>query len=174
MDKRKIIIGAVLLLIVFIGLFVYGSRQEFINQQGERGRAFTSQEYSFSINIPDGWSYRTTAEKVGNATLVIEFKSPDKKIAIPIFVEEKAWDVVKSEVRKNFKPETITEITLAGQPAVKIIAKEREINPGYTFRIKHPNMRDVVLLGTASFVGGDDLMTFWNSVENVLNSIEFK
>jgi len=173
MDKQKLIIVGILILIVVMGVVVYTIFKPTVSREGVQEQVYTTPEYGFSVTIPEGWSHKTTPERAGNATLVIQLTSPDKKIGIPIFIEEKAWDLVKSDVGRNFKPEAVEETILAGQPAIKIIAKEKEINPGYNFRIKHPKKKDTVLLGTAGFMGGEDLVAFHGSVETVLNSIEF-
>ena len=175
MFKQKFIIAGIIFLLVALGLgyvvFRPGGGVE-IELSGQRS-IFASQEYGFSVTIPEGWTYKTTSEKVGEATLVVELTSADKKICVPIFIEEKSWDLVLSDVRKNFKPETIEETTLAGQPAIKMVVGEKEINPGYNFRIKHFKRENTVLLGTAAFIRGDDLETFHKLVETVLNSITF-
>lgn len=176
MNKQKLIIVGILILIAVMGVVAYTifkPAQRQVSREGVQEQVYTTPEHGFSVTIPEGWSYKTTPERVGNATLVIQLTSPDKKIGIPIFIEEKAWDLVKSDVGRNFKPEAVEEAILAGQPAIKIIAKEKEINPGYNFRIKHPKKKDTVLLGTAVFIGGEDLVTFHSSVETILNSIEF-
>ena len=104
----------------------------------------------------------------------MELESGDGKMSVPVFVDEKSWDLVKSEIQKNFLPETIEETTLAGQPAIKVVLQKKEINPGYNFRIKHPNKPNLVLLGTAGYIGGQDLDLFHKTVESVLNSIKFE
>lgn len=175
MLKQKFIIVGIIFLLVVLGLgyVVFRPGQgDKIEPFGQRS-IYTSQEYGFSVAIPEGWTYKTTLEKAGEATLVVELRSADKKTFIPIFIEKKSWNLVLLNVRKNFKPEAIEETTLAGQPAVKIVAREKEINPGYNFRIKHPKRENTVLLGTAGYLRGEDLEIFHNSVETVLNSIEF-
>jgi len=175
MLKQKLIIAGIIFLLVVVGLGYL------INKPGkgvktgssEKRSVFTSQEYGFSVTVPEGWTYKTTPEKAGEATLAIQLKSPDGKIYIPIFVEKKGWDLVLGDVRKNFKPEAIEETTLAGQPAVKIVAKKKEINPGYNFRIKHPKRENTVLLGVAFYIRGKNLETFHSLVETILNSITF-
>lgn len=136
-------------------------------------QAYTNNQYGFSVTAPQGWSYETKQEKVLDTLLVVELINEDKKIRVPVFVEERSWESVQAEVKKNFKPEAIEEITLAGQPAFKVISKQKEINPGYTFRIKHPGKQNTVLLGTASYIRGEDLATFHQKVESVLNSLKF-
>ncbi len=176
--NKKIIVGSVLvILLVLVGFFGYkklNSSQIATNQQTLQNQTYHSQEYGFSVDIPLGWTYKTPSEKVGSTILVVELKSGDGKMTAPIFVDGKSWDLVKTEVQKNFLPETVQEITLAGQPAIKIVSQKKEINPGYNFRIKHPNKQNLVLLGTASYIGGQDLDLFHKSVESVLNSIKFE
>lgn len=175
MVKQKFIIVGIIFLLLIVGTVytVFKPAKKFETEPSEKGEVFTSQEYGFSVTAPEDWTYKTTPEKAGEATLAIQLKSPDEKIHIPIFVEEKGWDLVLGDVRKNFKPGTIEEITLADQPAVIIVAREKEINPGYNFRIKHPKRENTVLLGTATFIRDDDLETFHKLVETILNSITF-
>jgi hypothetical protein len=176
--NKKIIVGGflviLLVLAVFLGHKKFSSSQLPINQQSLENQIYHSQEYGFSVDIPSGWTYKTPSEKVGSTILVVELKSVDGKMSVPIFIDEKSWDLVKTEVQKNFLPETIQEITLAGQQAIKIVSQKEEINPGYNFRIKHPNKQNLVLLGTAGYIDGQDLDLFHNSVESVLNSIKFE
>lgn len=177
MNKKIIVGGVLVILLVLVGFFGYkkfSSSQLSTNQQTLENQIYHSQEYGFSVDIPSGWTYKTTSEKAGSATLAVQLKSGDGKMIIPIFVDEKSWDLVKSEVQKNFLPETIEETILAGQPAIKIVSQKKEINPGYNFRIKHPNKQNLVLLGTAGYLSGKDLDLFHNSVESVLNSIKFE
>jgi len=176
MKKQIFIIGvtALLLIVVGGGYVIFNSNKELKLKSSDKTTIFTSQECGFSVTIPSGWTYKTPAEKVGSTILVVELKSGDGKMSVPIFEDAKGWYLVKSEVQKNFLSETIQEITLAGQPAIKIVSQKKEINPGYNFRIKHPNKQNLVLLGTASYLGGQDLDLFHKSVESVLNSIKFE
>lgn len=136
-------------------------------------QTYTNNQFGFSVTVPQGWSYETKQEKVLDTLVVVELINEDKKIRVPISVAERSWESVQAEVKKNFKSEAIKEITLAGQPAFKVISKQKEINPGYTFRIKHPGKQNTVLLGTASYIRGEDLVTFHQAVENLLNSLKF-
>lgn len=141
------------------------------SEKGEE--TYQSEAYGFSVEIPEGWTYKTPDEKIGSTILVINLSNNTSNIDIPIFIDEKDWELVKSEVQKNFLPEAVSETTLAGQPSLKIVSTKKEINPGYNFRIKHPKRDNLVLLGTASYIGGQNIDLFHKSVESVLNSIKF-
>lgn len=175
----KLISIIVIILLVVVGVvfvlprFVTKSPSAPTSQSGLQHDRFTNQEYGFTVDIPNGWIYRETGEKIGNTILVVEFVSSDEKITVPIFVENKNWEDVIAQVNSNFKPETISELTLAGQSAIKVVSSEEETNPGYIYRIKHPE-DNLVLLGTAVLIGGGDVKTFNSEVESVLNSIRFE
>lgn len=168
-----IVVIALLLIVIGVGYVAFNSKKELKLKSSDKITIFTSQEYGFSVDIPSGWTYKTTSEKAGSATLAVQLKSDDGKISVPIFADEKSWDLVKSEVQKTFLPETVQEITLAGQPAIKIVSQKKEINLGYNFRIKHPNKQNLVLLGTAACIRCEEVTEFHKLVESLLNSIKF-
>lgn len=178
MNIKSLIIGGVLVLVVVIGISLYLKSTNISKTKNviNNSEVFTSSEYAFSIPIPEGWSYEITNEKVGNASLAVELISGDKNIRLPIFVEQKSWDLVLQDARKNFKPEFIKETTLAGQSALAITEdKLLESNPDYfNYRIKHPNKSNTILLGTAASLKKGDTSPFYESIEKILNSINFK
>jgi hypothetical protein len=87
-----------------------------------RQKVYTNVEYGFSVAMPEGWSYKTSEEKSPEAVLVVELRNSDNKIAIPLFIEEKTWELVNQEVRRNFLRETIEE-TVRWSPNFGQIAK---------------------------------------------------
>lgn len=160
----SILLALVLVTVIFFKeLFISRKSQPNDNPRpvSSQEQVYTSTEYGFSVTIPPGWSFDTTPEEVGDSMLVVQLKLQDEdgKIFIPIFAKEQSWDSIKRQDRKNFLPEAIEETMLAGQPAYRILAATREINPGYTFRIKHSTRKDTVVVVTAALIRERQLST---------------
>jgi hypothetical protein len=130
--KIVVLVALIFATVVFWDPVISEPAQKLEERLSKPLKVYKNAEYGFSISNPAGWSYEMSPEKTGVPDLIVELVSADKKTRVPIFVEEKSWDLVESEVRKNFKPETIEETIFAGQPSMRIIVRE-EINPSYTY-----------------------------------------